>query len=131
MLGTKLLKIKAYYARPPRIGFSRVSGDQRADEDPEPLLQENNLPSWYQWKPKEYVIPVQVFAEVTLGSTPLTRNEFRSICSRHETKEEIIKALVNASNWNKRIFLFLGGVFVVGLVVFWAACKYKIRKGMA
>jgi hypothetical protein len=127
VLGTKLLKIKAYYARPPKVGFSQVSEDQRGDEDPEPLLQKNELPSWYKWKPREYVVPVQVFTEITLGSTPMTRTEFRSICSQHETKDEIVKALVKASHSNKRFYWFLGGVFVAGFILFCAVRRYKNR----
>jgi energy-coupling factor transporter ATP-binding protein EcfA2 len=63
-------------------------------------MEEGPAPSGAAWEPKEYVIPVQVFAEVTLGPKPLTREEFRKICDRYRTKDEILSALSRGS-WQK------------------------------
>ena len=101
VLGTKLLKIEVYYARPPRVGESRARTDEeRATEDPEALIEEGRAPSGSVWEPREYVIPVQVFAEMTLGPKPLTREEFRKICDQYSTREDIVTALARGS-WRR------------------------------
>jgi hypothetical protein len=80
-LGVRLTPLKAEYARPPKLRPLREKGpwqDAQAD----------------QLAPAEYLIPVDEFAEFALsGSNTLTREEFRSLCDRHKTKEEILTAL--------------------------------------
>lgn len=124
VLGTRLLKIKTYYARPPRLANSRAYREEdRAAEDPEALLQkaEDERLYYTEWAPKDYAIPVQVFAEVTLGPEPLTREELRRICDRYGTKEEIIEALSVSSLSSNRLPLFLllaaAGILLAVLLV--------------
>ncbi|HAV43210.1 TPA: hypothetical protein DCX15_04270, partial [bacterium] len=98
VLGVRLLKIKAYYARPPKVAESRTySDEEQISEDPERFPSESFDSKDFDWRPKEYVIPVQVFAEVTMGPKPLTREEFRRICDRYKTKDKILKALMGVS----------------------------------
>lgn len=113
VIGTKLTKIKAYYAVPPKIAEERNWG---VNESPRQRLEEGYMPR-LEWRAREYVIPVQEFAEVTLGSKPLTREEFRSICDRCSTKEEVIKAL-KAASWS--------GIY---RLVFWIALAALICSG--
>jgi ribonuclease BN (tRNA processing enzyme) len=48
----------------------------------------------HQLGPAEHLIPVDEFAEFELaGSTTMTREEFRTLCDRCKTKEEILEAL--------------------------------------
>ena len=117
VLGTRLLKIKAYYAKPPKVAYSTAYKEEdRGSEDPEKLLAEDGNLRYSEWQPKDYAIPVQVFAEVTLGAKPLTREEFRKICNRYETKEEIIEALTVSSQRANKL-LIVAVVIVVGLLV--------------
>jgi hypothetical protein len=120
VLGTRLLKVKAYYARTPRVGKSKARTDEeRAAEDPESLMEEGTPPSGSAWEPKEYVIPVQVFAEVTLGPKPLTREEFRRICDQYETKDQILAALARGP-WRKESIipkLILGAAILLVLAL--------------
>ena len=100
VLGTRLLKIKTYYATPPKVARADTSEEHEIiDDDPEIVLKKesSSYSKYIKWQPKDYVIPVQVFAEVTLGPEPLTRKEFRDICDKHETKEEIIAVLQGAT----------------------------------
>ena len=95
VLGIRLLKIQVYYAKPPKIAYSNASESNEREQMLEKGNEEFN--KYMTWQPKNYVIPVQVFAEVTLGPEPLTRKEFRDICDKHETKEDIVAALQRAT----------------------------------
>ena len=45
-------------------------------------------------KPADYLIPVDEFAEVEIqGFHVLTREEYRAVCDRNQTKEAILEAL--------------------------------------
>jgi hypothetical protein len=80
-LGVRLAKLDAQYARPPRIKPAKEPGDWK---DPEPYL----------WRPVNYLIPVDEFAEVELrGRGVMTREEFRALCDRERTREAILHAL--------------------------------------
>jgi len=81
ILGVRLAKLNAEYARPPMI---------------RPL---NSDQPWEKAKRTElviahYMIPVEDFAEIEIdaGRIP-NRAELRAICDTHKTKEEIIEAL--------------------------------------
>jgi len=79
-LGVRLAHLDASYARPPKIR-PKTGGDWQEVKP-------------YQLGETHYVIPVDEFAEFEMaGSNALTRDEFRVICNRHKTKEEIIEAL--------------------------------------
>jgi hypothetical protein len=75
VLGVKLTKIKTWFEKEPDI---KAPAQSR---------------SLINFKPADYYIPVLVFAEVTTGPDPLTREEFRKICDKKKTKEAIIQAL--------------------------------------
>jgi hypothetical protein len=123
VLGTRLLKIRSYYARRPKVGVAGLTYQEETGElpdvDPEEIMEEGFAPRGYRWKPKEYVIPVQVFAEVTLGPEPLTREEFRDICDRGETEKEIIKALRKASGDGHGLLpiVAVGAAIIIMLVI--------------
>jgi hypothetical protein len=81
VLGVRLAHLRASYARGPKIRPKDQSGDWRDVESD--LLGDAN-----------YVIPIDAFGEFEInGMDVLTREEFRKICDRHETKERIIEAL--------------------------------------
>lgn len=98
VIGTKLLKIKAYYAIPPRLTEKHFEETDKSGRFELDQLPEGWREWRVEWRAKDYVIPVQVFAEVTLGPKPLTRQEFRAICDRCSTKGEIIETLKTASS---------------------------------
>jgi hypothetical protein len=80
-LGVRFARLDASYARPPRVRPKDKHGDWEEVEA-------------YQLGPSNYVIPVVEFAEFELnGANALTREEFRAICDRHTTKEEIVEEL--------------------------------------
>jgi hypothetical protein len=81
VLGVRLAKLDASYARAPKIRPADGSEDW---SDPE---------GW-QLGTAHYVIPVEEFGEFRLtGTSSLTREQFRAICDRHRTKDRILKAL--------------------------------------
>jgi hypothetical protein len=80
-VGVRLAHLDASYARPPRVRPKDKKGDWKEVER-------------YQVGSSAYVIPVVEFAEFELsGSTALSREEFRAVCDRYSTKEEIVRAL--------------------------------------
>jgi hypothetical protein len=80
-VGVRLAHLDASYARPPRVRPKGEKGEWKEVER-------------YQMGPSDYVIPVVEFAEIEMnGSNALSREEFRAICDRHSTKEEIVRAL--------------------------------------
>ncbi len=117
VLGTQLLKVEAYYARAPRLvqSLGSLKGEELTSEDPEALLAEYGDRTGRDWESKEYVIPVQTFAEVTMGPTPLTREEFRSLCDQWGTKDEIIRALEGRSP-HRNVTILLVALAALALV---------------
>ena len=80
-VGVRLAHLNAAYARPPRVRPKDKKGEWQEVES-------------YQIGPSDYVIPVVEFAEFeTSGSNALSREEFRAVCDRCSTKEEIVRAL--------------------------------------
>ena len=80
-VGVRLAHLDASYARPPRV---RPKGEKGDWQEVEP----------YQIGSSRYVIPVVEFAEFEMnGSKALSREEFRALCDRCSTKEEIVEAL--------------------------------------
>ena len=80
-VGVRLAHLDASYARPPRV---RPEGEKGEWQEPKS----------YQIGPSQYVIPVVEFAEFELnGSNALSREEFRAVCDRCSTKEEIVQTL--------------------------------------
>jgi hypothetical protein len=80
-IGVRLAKLDVSYARPPKIKPAEGPGEW-LDADPDQL------------EPVDYVIAVDEFAEVEIpGLQPLTRQEFRDVCSAKKTKPEIREAL--------------------------------------
>ena len=80
-LGVRLAPLKAEYAKPPKL---RPKDDKGPWQDAQP----------HQLSPAEHLICVDEFAEFELaGSTTMTREEFRALCDRYKTKEEILRAL--------------------------------------
>ncbi len=79
-IGVRLAKLKASYARGPRI-------------------RENDESEWqdvetYRMGDETYVIIVDEFAEFSLkGRQVLSRIELRTICDQHQTKSAIVQAL--------------------------------------
>jgi hypothetical protein len=79
-LGVRLAKLDADFARPPHIRLQDGGGWKTAET--------------YQLGPAHYLIPVDEFAEVELtGRKALSRDEFRAVCDREQTKEAIVAAL--------------------------------------
>jgi hypothetical protein len=80
-VGVRLAHLDASYACPPRVRPKDEKGEWRDVEH-------------YQIGSSQYVIPVLEFAEFELnGSNALSREEFRAVCDRCSTKEEIVKKL--------------------------------------
>jgi hypothetical protein len=80
-VGVRLAHLDASYARPPRVRPKGEKGEWQG-------------PKSYQIGPSHYMIPVVEFAEFELnGSNALSREEFRAICDRYSTKEEIVREL--------------------------------------
>jgi hypothetical protein len=80
-LGVRLARLDSNFARAPRI---------RPDDGEADWTDAKN----FQLEGKQYIIPVDEFAEVELkGARVLTRDELRSICDKHKTKEAIVQAL--------------------------------------
>jgi hypothetical protein len=80
-LGVRLTPLEVSFARPPHIKAVGGPGDWQA-------AAASTLAS------RRYLIPVDEFAEVELpGSVALTREEFRTLCDEHETKQAILEAL--------------------------------------
>lgn len=132
VLGVQLLKIKVYYARPPTIASCRASGEQNGDDAAAPEYTAI-IPSWLRvkWEPRDYVIPIQVFAEVTMGPEPMTREEFRSLCDHHKTKQAILEALTVDSFRRSRLISPPVWIIVsasVGLLVLIAALVLRRRR---
>lgn len=116
ILGIRLMKIHSYYARPPLAEKSGGDSDENClSENMQVVLLEVFADPGIDWQPRDYVIPVHVFGEVTLGPNPLARTEFREICDVYKTKDEILKALIDPSS-KKRASRLLVGLAVVVLV---------------
>ncbi|MBN2083213.1 hypothetical protein JW859_13525 [bacterium] len=93
VLGVKLVKLEASYARPPRLVQVNTWGSNPITlEQARQQLAAGGGAS-ITWDPLEKLMPVYVFAEVEIGPDPLTRAEFRAICDTGSTREEIITAL--------------------------------------
>lgn len=125
-LGTRLNKIEVRYARPPRMARS---AEELTVSDPEKinLLRKSRFVSW---ESKEYFLPVNVFEEVTLGARPLTREQFRKLCSQGETREEILESLVKGTRPRIPGVLFLGTVIALtGLFVLILFARKKSSGG--
>ncbi len=98
VLGVKMLKFKAAYVTPPRMVLASTykglgsSEDQlrKADAD---LAASIGLWPGYDQEVQEATMPVYVFREVEIGSTPLSRSEFRKICDREKEPDKIVAAL--------------------------------------
>jgi len=79
-LGVRLAKLDAEYARPPSLRYGQSGPWQQVEGS---RLEKAN-----------YLIAVDEFAEVELsGNRALTREEFREICNRGQTKEGILALL--------------------------------------
>ncbi len=80
-VGVRLAHLDASYTRPPRVRPKDKKGEWKEVER-------------YQMGSSDYVIPVVEFAEFELnGSNALSREEFRAVCDRCSTKEEIVQEL--------------------------------------
>ncbi len=80
-LGVRLARLRAKYARPPKI---RPLQDGGPWEDVKP----------HQLGVSDYVIAVDEFAEFELPlGTVLNRDDFRAMCDQHKTKAEIVRNL--------------------------------------
>ncbi|MBN2081271.1 hypothetical protein JW859_03590 [bacterium] len=92
VVGVKLVKLEATYEREPRtLPVNRVDEELSLAEARQQLADGDNRGMW--WGPLEKLMPVYVFAEVEIGPEPLTREEFRAICDKGDTREEIVKLL--------------------------------------
>ncbi|MDD5090927.1 MAG: hypothetical protein PHQ23_08425 [Candidatus Wallbacteria bacterium] len=120
ILGTRLLKIKAYYARPPRVNhkIGHENGNEALEKDFNESRGRYAL-GISEWQPKDYVIPVEVFAEVTMGPEPLTREQFRTICDRYRTKDEIVAALSGRMVIPFRWIVYPAFLLALPGIVFW------------
>ncbi|MBN1670586.1 MAG: hypothetical protein JXR37_06115 [Kiritimatiellae bacterium] len=79
-LGVRLAHLEASYARPPKVR-PKDGGDWQE-------------PEHWMLSESRYVIAVDEFAEFAMpGSDALTRDEFRKLCDRHKTKDQIVNAL--------------------------------------
>ena len=80
-IGIRLAHLNASYARPPCV---RPKGSKEDWQDVKP----------HQIGSSGYVIPVAEFIEFELpGSNAMPREEFRALCDRYLTKDDILRAL--------------------------------------
>jgi len=85
-LGVRLTKLEARFVRAPRLKPAEGDADWKEVEG---------------WKlhAANHVIPVDEFAEVEVPTlAPPNREELRSLCDEHKTKEKIVEALC-AGHW--------------------------------
>jgi hypothetical protein len=133
VVGIKLTKIKAWYEITPRVSPPLTLGENQPGP-PEVMERQSN--PYIKFVPREYFIPVLVFAEVTMGPKPLTRDEFRSICDKYKTKKDIVKALeLGSRSGSSFLFLLPAGVAVLGVLLFFLAVhthkRHSRRQGNA
>ena len=80
-LGVRLVPLDASYAVGPKMRPADEPGDWQDAE-------------WHQLGERTYYLPVDDFAEIEIeGLTPPTRDEFRAICDKYRTHEDIIRVL--------------------------------------
>lgn len=128
ILGIGLKKIHSYYARKPGVQPMRYS-EEGCSYEVEEMLRPNDLAkSYFDWQPSDYIIPVHVFSEVTLGPEPLTRDEFRRICDSYKTKNEIIEALVGPSPKLNKLLLIFGLAAVVLIATSFVVWRFATRR---
>lgn len=126
VIGIRLLKIKAYYAVPPKL----AEGYDITQEDALRRFREGLRSARYEWKPRDYVIPVQVFTELTLSSKPPTREEYRSTCNRWHTKEDIINTLNKSFRPSYLpIIYFVSIAAAVGILIGIIHCRRSNKTG--
>jgi hypothetical protein len=123
VIGVALKRLKAHYAVPPRyLRSSYEYFDQETHKlDAERVLAAMDTKAkrdGIEWEPASKLIPVYVFAELTMGSEPPTREEFRAICDQGATEQEIIAALTKGrGNPLRGIILAAGAAIAVVLAL--------------
>jgi len=98
VLGVKLLKLEASYAKEPRVIGARQNDRMLTRAEAMQQLANGTGLASLNWEPLERFIPSYEFAEVEIGGTPLTREEFREICDQGATRDGIIAALEALQN---------------------------------
>lgn len=136
VIGTRLTKIRAYYAVAPVVVEGEADNPYRhgfsARQELDDAFHNHLRYPWVEWRAKEYVIPVQVFAEVTLGSTPPTREEFRALCDKCSSKEQVLSALKAGFGPRPRTqaFLVIAGLAIAAFIL-WKWVSRRTRKPRA
>ena len=126
ILGIGLKKVHSYYARKPEIRSVSESKEDCSYRDKEMRWPNSWSQDDFDWQSRDFIIPVHIFQEITLGPEPLTRDEFRGICDAYKTKDEIIEALVGPSpkrNTWVILFGFAAAVFIATCFVTWRYTK--------
>lgn len=122
VLGVRLIRVSAEYAVPPLIYDLPKPRRRTVDVDVGAVNAAFESGSGLvdkQWDDTEYLLPVYAFAEIERGPEPLTREEYRSICSRYETEAEIIAALKLSNAWWNRpgaVYIAIGGALAALLL---------------
>ncbi len=92
VVGVQLAELEAKYAAVPRA--VSAAGLESAEQANARLVDNKDQAQLY-WEPGTWYIPVYVFREVRLKPDPPTREEFRAICSKGATADEIVKLLID------------------------------------
>jgi hypothetical protein len=103
VLGVQYKRLDAAFAVPPRTAsFSETQAKLEDDEQGNVVLVNDEVRKWMEehpqasytkWRNASYLIPVYVFAEMTLGAEPPTREEFCAVCDQGGTPEQIAARL--------------------------------------
>lgn len=122
-IGVRLAKAKAEYVRRPAVRILDSDSGKVVQELPVDAASGHIRDSYMEYKfvPKEFYLPVEVFAEATGPAAPLTRAEFRALCDRCTSKDEIVRAVgLKGTASRERVMYVVGGLAVFAiLVVFW------------
>jgi len=95
-VGVKLLKIKAEYARRPRVRITiHGTSGEVVEQEISGESESGRIGEFFEYRfvPTECFIPVEEFAEATGPARRLAREQFRAICDQCEDKEAVIRAI--------------------------------------
>ena len=99
VVGVQLAELEIEYAVPPRVisAENRTGNDPAGEislEDARERLSFDEHQARIDWEPLTIYIPVQVFREVRLKPEPPDREEYRLVCDKGDTADEIVRLLI-------------------------------------
>lgn len=92
VLGVQFQRVRCWYAQAPRTVPAATGGREVPRDEANAQLAEG-MGSTRELEEKEALLLCYVFAELTLGKEPPTREELRAVCDKHDSIEAITRAL--------------------------------------